>query len=327
MPDIGKRLLRIGVFYDGGYFYHVNNYYRYSHERKNRLSIAGIHEFIRHYAANEEGIDPRSSQIVDSHLFRGRFSAQKTKAHAKLFAERTFDDVLMNEGVTTHYLPMLGKVEKGIDVWLSLEAFELAIHKQYDILVLIASDSDFVPLVRKVNALGTRVMILGWDFEYTDHAGTERQTVTSVRLLKEAAYPVMMHEVIDNKTKRNDPIIQGLFVEGPPPTFHEDKYQPEDAGDELQMPSTAAQAEAGGGDLAQYQQYSRGLKTGAILTLKEGFGFIQCPEYPDNVFFHYSSLINRDFSELKVGDKVSFYVEQGEKGHVAQDVDIVTEAA
>lgn len=323
MPDITKRLLRIGVFYDGGYFYHVNNYYRYSHERKNRLSIAGIHEFIRHYAATEEGVDPRSSQIVDSHLFRGRFSAQKTKAHAKLFAERTFDDVLMNEGVTTHYLPMLGKVEKGIDVWLSLEAFELAIHKQYDILVLIASDSDFVPLVRKINALGTRVMILGWDFEYTDHAGTERQTVTSVRLLKEAAYPVMMHEVIDNKTKRNDPIIQGLFVESGSAQDDTSLAPGADA------QSSSALALQPGSDAYpqqyQNQQFSRGLKTGNVLTLKEGFGFIQCPEYPDNVFFHYSSLINRDFSELRVGDKVSFYVEQGEKGHVAQDLDIVAE--
>ncbi len=41
---------------------------------------------------------------------------------------------LMSEGVTTHYLPLRNfggrREEKGIDVWLALEAFELAIYKK-----------------------------------------------------------------------------------------------------------------------------------------------------------------------------------------------------
>ena len=41
------RLLRIGIFYDGNYFYHVSNYYCYGHPRKSRLSIPGIHEVLR----------------------------------------------------------------------------------------------------------------------------------------------------------------------------------------------------------------------------------------------------------------------------------------
>ena len=38
-------LLRIGVFYDGQYFYHVSNYYAYQHERKSRISISGLHKY------------------------------------------------------------------------------------------------------------------------------------------------------------------------------------------------------------------------------------------------------------------------------------------
>jgi uncharacterized LabA/DUF88 family protein len=52
--------------------------------------------------------------------------------------------------------------EKGIDVWLALEAYDLAVHKRFDVLVLFAGDQDFVPLVRKVNGLGTRVMLIAW---------------------------------------------------------------------------------------------------------------------------------------------------------------------
>ena len=92
-----------------------------------------------------------------------------------LYKERVFDDVLVREGVTTHYLPLSREGEKGIDVWLALEAYELAIYKRYNVVVLVASDGDFLPLVRKLNTLGTRVMILGWDFKYVDQNGNDRE--------------------------------------------------------------------------------------------------------------------------------------------------------
>ena len=106
MPGIDDKMLRIGVFYDGGFFHHISNYYRYSHPRRQRISIAGLHEFIRQQVATAEGVDKKYAQIVDAHLFRGRFSAQKSLEHQRLYAERTFDDVLMQQGITTHYLPM-----------------------------------------------------------------------------------------------------------------------------------------------------------------------------------------------------------------------------
>ncbi len=47
------KLIRVGVFYDGNYFLHVSNYYNYEHIRKRRLSISGLHEFIRHQVGQE----------------------------------------------------------------------------------------------------------------------------------------------------------------------------------------------------------------------------------------------------------------------------------
>ena len=49
------KALRIGVFYDGGFFHHISNYYRYSHPRRQRISVPGLHEFIRVKAAEFEG--------------------------------------------------------------------------------------------------------------------------------------------------------------------------------------------------------------------------------------------------------------------------------
>ncbi|MCB0576231.1 MAG: NYN domain-containing protein, partial [Saprospiraceae bacterium] len=203
MSDNQQSLTRIGVFYDGNYFLHVSNYYAYHHERRSRLSISGLHEFVRHRIAEEEKKDFHLCQIVDAHYFRGRLSAQEASAEGnRLFYDRLFDDILMMEGVTTHYLPVRTvqgyRQERGIDVWMALEAFELTLHKKFDVVILIASDSDFVPLVRKLHTLGVRVMLLAWDYEYYDEEGRRRSTVTSQYLWEEVTYPLAMQNVIDD---------------------------------------------------------------------------------------------------------------------------------
>ncbi|MBR5981036.1 MAG: NYN domain-containing protein, partial [Firmicutes bacterium] len=203
--DQGTRLLRIGIFYDGNYFYHVSNYYCYAHQRRARLSIPGLHEFIKKMISQKEQISEALCQIVDCHYFRGRLPAKKAQARQILLNERVFDDILMREGVVTHYLPMSRNTEKGVDVSLALETLELTIFKKFNIAVLIASDGDYVPLVRKLNALGTRVMVLGWDFDYVDDNGNQRNTRTSNRLMNEASYPIRMHRIINGEDVLEDP--------------------------------------------------------------------------------------------------------------------------
>ena len=60
-----------------------------------------------------KGTDSRYCQIVDAHYFRGRLRAADADDRDLLFRERVFDDVLMREGVTTHYLPLSRDGEKG----------------------------------------------------------------------------------------------------------------------------------------------------------------------------------------------------------------------
>ncbi|MDX1941540.1 MAG: NYN domain-containing protein [Saprospiraceae bacterium] len=302
------KLTRIGVFYDGNYFLHVSNYYNYDHSRKKRLSIAGLHEFIRSQVAQDEDTDLRLCQIVDAHYFRGRLNAQEASQRGNvLYYDRVFDDILMSEGVTTHYLPLRNfggrREEKGIDVWLALEAFELAIYKKFDVLVLIASDGDYVPLVRKLNTLGTRVMVMSWDFEYTTPTGQMLVTRTSQDLLEEVSYPVPMHEIIDNRLKRNDAVINNLFVQT-----------------ESKKPPILFEQENGEQDTLEYE-FDGEVHQGEILSLKNGYGFIKYP--PNNLFFHYSTVMGIDFNELREGDRVSFHITKGEKGdYVAVNVQL-----
>jgi uncharacterized LabA/DUF88 family protein/cold shock CspA family protein len=298
-----SRISRIGVFYDGNYFYHVSNYYNYVHERQGRISIAGLHDFIRHKAAEVEGdADYRHCHIVDAHYFRGRLNAADASQKGnQLYYERVFDDILMSEGVTTHYFPVKSingqRQEKGIEVWLSLEAFELAFYKHFDIVVLIASDGDYAPLARKLNSLGTRVMLLSWDFEFRDDYGNQKVTRTSQDLLDVATYPIAMHELINNRNNTESTVINNLFVPKETSGYSKKVFNETDFGNEDVYEST-------------------------VLSLKTGYGFIKYP--PSNLFFHFQSLSGCDFYDLEPGDPVRFRIARNEKGEdVAIDVELV----
>jgi hypothetical protein len=184
-----------------------------------------LHEFVRHQVAESEGCDVKYCQIVDAHYFRGR-----------------------------PHLPLGPDGEKGIDVWLALEAYELAIYKRYDVSVLVACDGDFLPLVRKLNTIGTRVMLLGWDFKYVDRNGQDRETRTAQVLLDEVSYPIMVHQVIDDRSRRNDRLVNALFVP------HKG----------IKQEDTVAPPGLAPGGSGQAPDASEG----KIRTLKGGYGFI-----------------------------------------------------
>lgn len=60
---------------------------------------------------------------------------------------------------------------------------------------------------------------------------------------------------------------------------------------------------------------------GTIARLKDqGFGFITAQEGGKDVFFHSSALVGVTFTDLKVGDAVTFEVEESEKGPRAANV-------
>ena len=296
MNQMNSPLIRVGVFYDGNYFLKISDYYYFQHERKARISLEGLHEYIRHQVAEEEDVDVRLAQITDAHFFRGRLSATEAREKDRLFHDRLLDDILMNLGVQTHYMALKtrdGRLqEKGIDVWLSLEALELALHKTLDVVVLIAGDSDYVPLIRKLNTVGTRVMLLNWDFKYEDFKGETRVTRASQQLLEQVTYPVAMHDVIDRGLQEQDEVVEALFVNQSEPAAF--------------APSTAVAPKLARptGPTAAGPVGTLGMST--IKNLKNGFGFVVMP--PNNLFFSYADLTEGDFNDLREGDWVEFTV-------------------
>ena len=55
---------------------------------------------------------------------------------------------------------------------------------------------------------------------------------------------------------------------------------------------------------------------------KKGFGFIEREDGPD-VFVHHSAINSSGFKSLKEGDKVTFDIEQGQKGPSAANVIVI----
>lgn len=315
---MSDRLIKIGVFYDGNYFLHVSNYYNYDHPRRARLSIAGLHRFIETRMGQDEG-RPGMAKIVDSHYFRGRLNATEAQARGSvLYYDRVFDDILMSSGVTTHYSPLRNnssgrRGEKGIDVWFALEAYESALLRKLDVVVLIASDGDYVPLVRKLHALGTKVVILAWDFDFTADNGSEMVTRTSQDLLDEASHPIMMNRIIDEpRTASEKNLVDDLFV------VPNDKK----SGDGTKKAGKKADREV------VFEEPVNGTigdrMESEIFSLKNGYGFIKYP--PNNLFFHHTTVENVDFSELYVDDHVAFTLTHNNKGQlVAVDVKLLEE--
>jgi cold shock CspA family protein len=304
------KVTRIGIFYDGNYLFHVSNYYQYHHERRARISVAGLHQFIRHKLAQLEGTDPKFCQIVDAHYFRGRLRAADAEDMDLLFKERVFDDVLVREGVTTHYLPLSREGEKGIDVWLALEAFDMARSDRFDVMALVACDGDFQPLLRKLNSTGTRIMLLGWDFKYVDRNGNDRETRTAEVLIKEATHPVHMAPLIGSNpadARTGGPeaeMINKLFV--PPKQREEERVAP---------PTLAATIPEG--------TMGKAAK-GTIQALKNGYGFInEIAEGIGAMFFFHGDVVGSDFLDLRVGDKVEFTIGQNDRGPCAKNVKVV----
>lgn len=248
-----QRVRKIGVFYDGSYVFQVRNYYKRVHERRAILDFNGLHAFVKREIAYIEGLTEQElsmCQIVDAHFFQGRRSAYNSDAEA-LRGERAFDEMLSRVGVTTHYLPLKksgsSEIEKGIDVWLALEALEQSYYKHYDFVVLLAGDGDYLPLLRKLNAFGIRVMLLYWEFGYEYDNGKIHCTSASDALKNEATYPMDMVEVCDG--------AKGNIL------FTKDKTRDEET-------------------TSDHEEYE-----GTLLSVGRDFGFIKHESFPDNVYF------------------------------------------
>lgn len=166
--------LSIGIFIDGGYYAKVNRSLKSM--ENSIIRVSALFDFICTRLAEGEGVDPANCQITEAHYFRGRFRVREAYDKHLLYNERKFEDTLIENDVVFHYkhLREIEKdgetqvIEKGIDVWFALEAYELSVFRKFDYVVLITGDADQEMLVRKLKALKIKTVLLTWNLANVD---------------------------------------------------------------------------------------------------------------------------------------------------------------
>lgn len=176
----------IGLFIDGGYYAKINE----ALEEKCALNIrvGSLMRFICRQVANLARCDESACYITESHYFRGRYRVYDAQNKHLLYSERKFEDALIENDVIFHYkhLREMQKdgekvvIEKGIDVWFALEAYELSMLRKFDYVVLITGDADHEMLMRKLKALKIHTILLTWDVD-------DSRATSTAKLLRDEA--------------------------------------------------------------------------------------------------------------------------------------------
>lgn len=160
--------LSTGVFIDGGYYAKVNRALK--QEDNSIIRVRALFEYINDRLAYQNNMPTSDCQITEAHYFRGRFRVKEAYDKHLLYNERRFEDTLIENDVIFHYKHLreverdgvVSVVEKGIDVWFALEAYELATFRKFDYVVLITGDADHEMLIRKLKALKIKVILMTW---------------------------------------------------------------------------------------------------------------------------------------------------------------------
>lgn len=196
----------IGLFIDGGYYAKVNE--ALEEQLSLNINISGIMNFIRRQVSQVSQSPLADCQITESHYFRGRYRVNEANSKHLLFCERKFEDTLIENDVIFHYKHLreiqkngaITVVEKGIDVWFALEAYELATIRKFNYVVLITGDADHEMLIRKLKALKIHTILLTWDV-------LNDKSTSTAKLLREEA---CMHLEISDLLAEDKALLQQI---------------------------------------------------------------------------------------------------------------------
>lgn len=197
--------LSVGVFIDGGYYAKINRALKAT--ERSIIRVRSLFEFITDRLAKIEDVNVSDCQITEAHYFRGRFRVKDAYDKHLLYNERNFEDTLIENDVIFHYKHLReverdGRqevIEKGVDVWFALEAYELAVFRKFDYVVLITGDADHEMLVRKLKALKIKTVLLTWNLTDVD--------ATSSLLREEAGH----HWELSNLIHEDENLKHGLL--------------------------------------------------------------------------------------------------------------------
>lgn len=196
----------IGLFIDGGYYAKINE--ALEENMSLNINVTRLITLIKEEIAKIVGCNVSECHITESHYFRGRYRVNDANNKHLLYSERKFEDSLIENDVVFHYKHLrevqkgsnITVIEKGVDVWFALEAYELATIRKFDFVVLITGDADHEMLVKKLKALKIHTVLLTWDV-------SDDESTSTAKLLKDEA---CTHIEINKLISENKELLRTL---------------------------------------------------------------------------------------------------------------------
>ena len=173
-------IISIGLFIDGGYYAKVNQ--ALEDTLQSRINVAALFSFRKEKVAQLEQDKEKNCLITESHFYRGRYRAHDAQKKNDVVFHYKHLREIEKDGKTT-------VIEKGVDVWFALEAYEIALYREFDYVVLITGDADHEMLIRKLKAIKTKPILLTWNLT--------QQNSTSRLLSDEAFEHIEISDVVE----------------------------------------------------------------------------------------------------------------------------------
>jgi len=314
-------ITRVALFIDGGYWSAVRSFQRQRANRPGPHSLQRLLEYVTARVTELEGSRGTTCLISETHYFRGYLGTDALEAQNRLRQQSRLIDELLNLGIESHFLPMLnGFKEKGVDVALALEAYRAVAERGVDLVVMVAGDGDYAPLLQSLKRKGGRTVLIVWDFEFEDGFGRHRVSRTSAALAREAWRIV---QVDHYREPAAAPALAALPVE-------EEASTDEGAANEVALDpgiEPIDDDEDDGVDITPELLSGfggRGTRIGQVQSLHEdSYGFIRDMSLSGtNWFFHRNGLIGVAYEDLYVGAEVEFGLGYNHQGPIAEGVSL-----
>ena len=309
-------------------------------------------ENIHYSTLNAYSETPNWSWIVQECRKKGRISSIQAFGDWIEFAAEVSE--IQKNGIQPIFVPLSQNGKSSLDCYLTVSAMKLFFQNDtIDTLILASGDRDYIPLISELKALGKDIIILA----VSDTLSNELRGIVDDMIeyeppsLKEKTID-HNSEVVSSDTKEvveslikdtlrelerlspNDRWVNlaaiGLELKKRDPDFSHKDYgyaklvnMLEDI-DGIEVRYDNYEKTIAVARMAKYKS-SKKRHEGYIVNIiyDKGFGFIKPDDGDENLFFHSSNLENILFSDLKLGDRVSFDTINTERGISADRVRVV----
>ncbi|TDB96936.1 NYN domain-containing protein [Actinomadura sp. 7K534] len=198
-PEHHTGQLRLGVFYDGGWFSGLWRYLAGNSHWRSAPTFIGVHDVIRWFL-HLQG-HPLDAVTLDcAHYVLGRPEPGKGGAGEH------WDRVLDRYGIVRHDALVVDGREKNADALLKQVTYQHATDRALDAVALITGDNDLLPLVHRLTRDGLTVVVPSLpEIRYTDHTG-RRWIRTSPKLTEAATYAPDWRDLLSTAIEPDYPL-------------------------------------------------------------------------------------------------------------------------